>query len=375
MARPVEDDNVFFFDTFLPLCEQSFRFNCFVGSNVTTAFACLHRTTEEFYTELRDMEDSERRLPYFIKHCWQGLSKSPRPVKMIAKNKLAAALAKCSPEERGYLAALDCLGLTDEETQEIFAFDSTVALDEKTSAVRQRLVKDGDFDTVKPQVQDIFRSATLSAAQRDKLRDLILPGFDAQAAQESISSGAESGLRQERLRNYLIIGICLIVLGIAARYLQQGQDVEAKVIEWLGYETLAIEEDPQRLNFPSSNTAEIRSYFANHHGLNFQPQLLSMPARWRPRGASVIDYDSMLVAVVGYEASNGDDVIMHYSFRGKADNLSTASENTTDGFTYRSYASDELNMIAWSQGQSIALLVGRIGTKDLVALGKTSNAK
>ena len=375
MARPVEDDNVFFFDTFLPLCEQSFRFNCFVSSNITRAFACLHRTTEEFYTELKDMEDSEQRLPYFIKHCWQGLEKSPHPVKPIAKDKLAGMLAKCSQEERGYLAALDCLGLTDEETREIFALDSAEALTEKTAQIHQKLAKDGDFDALKPQIQELFRNATLSSSQRNKLRDLILPGFDAQAAQAKVSGDAESGLKKERWRNYLIVGLSLLVFGIAARYFQQGQDVEAKVIEWLGYETLAIEEEPQRLNFPSSDSAEIRSYFANHRGLNFQPQLLRIPARWQPRAASVIDYDSILVTVVKYEARGSDDFVMHYSFRGKADNLSAAAESTADDFTYRSYASDELNMIAWSQGQAIAVLVGRLGTKELVALGKTSSSE
>ena len=375
MARPVEDDNVFFFDTFLPLCEQSFRFNCFVSSNVTGAFSGLLRTTEEFYSELKDMEDSEQRLPLFIKHCWQGLEQSTRPVTAIAPDQLAAAVAKCSPEERGYLAALDCLGLTDDETREVFACDSTAALTEQTRAVRQQLATNGDFDAIKPKIQDFFRTATLSAAQRNKLCDLILPGFDAQAAQAKANSDAESGLRQERWRNYLIVGIALIILGVAARYFQQGQGVEAKVIEWLGYETLAIEEDPQRLDFPSSNTAEIRSYFAEHRGLNFQHHLLRTPSAWQPRGASVIDYDSMLVTVVRYEAINSDDFVMHYSFRGQADNLSAPPAHTADDFTYHSYASDELNIIAWSQGQSVAVLVGRLGTKDLVALGKTSSSE
>lgn len=376
MARPVEDDNVFFFDTFLPLCEQSFRFNCFVSSNVTSSFASLLRATEEFYSELKEMEDSEQRLPYFIKHCWQSLEKSPRPVKAATKGKLAAAVAKCSPEERGYLAALDCLGLSDNETREVFALDSTEVLTDKVTTLRQQLAnKDGDFDALKPQIQEIFRTTALSETQRNKLRDLILPGYDAQAAQEKVNSDAESGLRKERLRNYLIVGLSLIVLGIVARYFQQGQNVEAKVIEWLGYETLAIEEDLQRMDFPSSSTAEIRSYFDNHRGLNFQHQMLRMPSMWQPRGASVIDYDSMLVTVVRYEDSDSDDFVMHYSFRGKADNLSTSAENTMDDFTYRSYASDELNMIAWSQGQSVAVLVGRLGTKDLVALGKASSSE
>ena len=374
MARPVEDDNVFFFDTFLPLCEQSFRFNYFVSSNVTRSFSCLQHTTEEFYSELKDMEDSEQRLPHFIKQCWQGLEKSPRPVKATTKGKLFASLAKCSPEERGYLAALDCLGLSDDETQEVFSLDNKEALSEKATAVRQQLSKDGDYEEIKPQLQDFFRSTTLSQAQRDKLRDLILPGFDAQAAQDKVSGDAESVLRKARWRNYLIVGITLIVLGVGARYFQQDQDIEAKVIEWLGYETLAIEEDPQRLDFPTSSTAEISSYFGNHRGLNFQHQLLRMPSKWQPRGAGVIDYDSILVTVVRYEASSSEDSIMHYSFRGKADNL-PSSADSTDGFTYRSYASDELNMIAWSQDQSVEVLVGRLGTKDLVALGKDSSSE
>ena len=185
--------------------------------------------------------------------------------------------------------------MTEDEAREVFALDSTEVLAEKSTAVHQQLAKDGDFDAIKPKIQDFFSATTLSEEQRNKLRDLILPGFDAQTAQDKANSDAESGLRKERLRNYLIIGVGLIILGVAARYFQQGQGVEAKVIEWLGYETLAIEEDPQRLDFPSSNTAEIRSYFANHRGLNFQHHLLRVPSAWQPKGAGVIDYDSMLV--------------------------------------------------------------------------------
>ena len=374
MARPVEDDNVFFFDTFLPLCEQSLRFNFFITSNVASAFACLHRTTEEFYSDLKDMEDSEQRLPHFIKQCWQGLEKSPQALKSKSKDPLALALAECSQEERAYLAALDCLGLSDEEAYPLFALDSATALTDKVSPVRQRLAQDGDYDSLKPQIQDIFLSVTLSEAQRNKLRDLILPGFDDQAAQDKVTSDAEGGLKKERLRNYLIVGLCLIILGVAARYFQQGSNIEPKVIEWLGYETLAIEEDPQRLDFPSSDDAEIRTYFDNHRGLGFKPQLLRIPAQWQPRAAGVIDYDSLLVTVVKYEHNDDDSVVLHYAFRGKVDNLSAPEENSTH-FTFRSYASDDLNMIAWAQGQTVGVLVGRLGTKELVALGRSSSSE
>ena len=375
MVRPVEDDNVFFFDTFLPLCEQSFRFNCFVTSNVTRAFSCLHRVTEEFYSELKDMEDGEQRLAHFIKYCWQGLEKSPRAVKTVAKDKLEAALSKCAPEERGYLAAVDCLGLTDKETCAAFTLDQAHALQDKLSTVRKQLAKDGNYDEIKPKIQDFFRSTTLTEAQRNKLRDLILPGFDAQAEQTRVSSDAESGLRKQRFRNYLIVGIGLIVLGVTARYFQPGPEIEAKVIEWLGYETLAIEEDPQRLAFPSSDRTEISTYFANHRGLDFKPQVLSMSSKWQTRGAGVINYDFMQVAAVKYEARDSDEVVLHYSFRGDADNLPASAEATAGDFNYRSYASDQLNMIAWSHGESVELLVGRLGTEELVALGKTSSAK
>ena len=373
MARPVKDDNAFFFDTFLPLCEQSFRFGCFVSNNAVRAFTCLHRAAEEFYNEIKEMDEEEQRLPSFLKHCWQGLEKTPHVVKTVAKDKSAAALAKCSAEERGYLATFDCLGLTEAEAQKIFSLDSESVAIEKVQAVRQQLVSDGDYNDLKPRLQDEFRSVALSTKQRNKLRDLILPGFDAQAVQEQVSSDAESGLRQERLRNYLIVGLCLLVVGITVHHFQQQQEIEEKVIEWISYETLAIEEDPQRLTFPSADTAEIRSYFASHRGLDFQPQLPSVSDGWRPRGAGVIDYDFVRVAVVSYEAHDSDATVLYYSFRGQAENLPVVAEGTVGEFNYRSYTSDQLNMIAWPQQQSVGVLVGRVGTEELVALGQTSD--
>lgn len=371
MARSVEDDNVFFFDTFLPLCEQSFRFNYFVSSSNSVAFACLHRVTEEFYTEIRDMEDTEQRLPHFIKHCWQGLEKSPQKVAAKTKDKVAAVLGKFSPEERAQLAALDCLGLSDEEAHAVFATDSAATLSDKVQETRSKLAKDKDYSKLKPEIQNLFRAVNLSEAQSNKLRDLILPGFDAQAAQDKVSTDAESGLKKESLRNYLILGICLIVIGVIARHFHQKPALEAKVIESLGYETLAIEEDPERLSFPSQEVAEIRAYFDNHRGLDFKPQLLKLPSRWELRGAGVIDYDFMRVAAIRYEAQRGDNILVHYSFQGKTENL-PAAEEMAENFRYRSYASDQLNMIVWPQGKAVAVLVGRLSTEDLVVLGNTS---
>ena len=359
-----QDDNTFFFDTFTPLCEQAFRFNYFVSGNVSKSFACLRRVAEDFYEETKTL-DSDSRLVQVIKHCWQALEKSPRSIKPVVEGEVARELFALTVDERAQLAASDCLGLEDQELREIFATDSIV------QAVRDKLAKDRDYDEHKGQIQDLFRNVSLKDNHHQELRNLLLPGYDAEVAQKHLSHEAESAISRQQWKHYLALAILLVALaGGLAWYLYSGSSNESLVIEYLGYETLAIEEEAERINFPSDSLAEIRSYLASHRGLRFEPQALRLP-RWLPQGASIIDYNPDKVAVVKYQHRRTDEVIFFYTFAGKLQNLSAPTENT-DNFVHKIYASDDLNMVAWTQGRVMAVLAGRSSISDLVSLGQVA---
>ena len=359
-----QDDNTFFFDTFVPLCEQAFRFNYFVSGNVNKSFACLRRVAEDFYEETKAL-DSDNRLVQVIKHCWQALEKSPRSIKPVVEGEVARELFALTVDQRAQLAASDCLGLEDQELQEIFAGDNLV------QAVRDKLAKDRDYDQHKGQIQQLFREVSLKDNHHQELRNLLLPGYDAEVVQKHLSHEVESAVNRQRWTHYLILAVLVVALGVGlAWYLYSGSSNESLVIEYLGYETLAIEEEAERINFPSDSLAEIRSYFANHRGLRFEPQALRLDG-WLPQGASIIDYNPDKVAVVKYQHRRNDDVIFFYTFAGKLQNLNAPSEDS-DNFVHKIYASDDLNMVAWTQGSVVAVLAGRLSTADLVSLGRVS---
>lgn len=359
-----QDDNTFFFDTFVPLCEQAFRFNYFISGNVSKSFACLRRVAEDFYEETKTL-DSDSRLVQMVKHCWQALEKSPRSIKPAVEGEVVRELFALTVDERAQLAASDCLGLEDQELREIFATDGSV------QDIRDKLAKDRDYDEHKGQLQELFRGVSLKDNHHQELRDLLLPGYDADVVQKHLSHEAESAVSRQRWTYYLVLAIVLVVLvGGLAWYFYSESSNESLVIEYLGYETLAIEEEGERINFPSDSLAEIRSYFANHRGLGFEPQVLRLPS-WLPQGASIIDYNPDKVAVVKYQHRRSNDVIFFYTFAGKLQNLNAPSENA-DNFVHKIYASDDLNMVAWTQGQVVAVLAGRLSSADLVSLGQVS---
>ena len=412
MSQPSADDSVFFFDSYIPLCEQAFCFNYFVTGNITRSFSCLHRVTQECYEDIKTMEDTDQHLPYFIKNCWQHLAKHISSVKSSEREPLLKGIFALSPATRGQLAAEDCLGFSSEEVKEIFADDADNIEDS-----RKKLAGDKDFsEVIKPKIQDFFRRAVLQDKHRQELRELILPGYDVEVARAGVTRKVESTLRREHLRNYLILGVCFIVFGVIVSYFQTRPDNESRVIEWLGYETLAIEEEPERLDFPSNDITEIKSYFANHRGLSFEPKPLHLSAIWVPQGAGVIDYDFVRVAVVKYRkrygeskangkqdneidrdsddrgdeladeesasdeqiASGGidneqsDELLFHYSFKGKPQNLAASEETRLGDFAYRTWASDELNMITWPHEQVISVLAGHLSMQELIELGRNN---
>lgn len=359
-----QDDNTFFFDSFMPICEQAFRFNYFVSGSVSKSFACLRRVAEDFYEETKTL-DSENRFVQLIKHCWQALEKSPRSVKPVVEKGLARELFALTVDERAQLAASDCLGLEDQELREIFAADSSV------QATRDKLAKGGDYDECKWRLQELFREISLKDNHHQELRDLLLPGYDAEVVQKHLGHEVEGAVRRQRwIQHSVLVALLVAVVGGLAWYFYSGSSNESLVIEYLGYETLAIEEEAERINFPSDSLAEIRSYFAGHRGLRFEPRVLRLP-RWSPQGATIIDYNPDKVAVVKYQHRHTDDVIFFYMFAGKLQNL-TAPPANTDNFVHKVYASDDLNMIAWTQGRGVAVLAGRLGSNDLIALAKVS---
>ena len=369
MTRPNMDDTSFFFDVFMPLSLRVFRFNYFVTSNIAKSFSSLFRVVEEFYDEIKTMNDTDERLQYMLKQCWQNLDKKSSTVKAIETGKLQRALSSFSVEERGYIAAFDCLGIDTADTGSIFTEESAGNIKDKLEKAQDKIktaMQVADYVDAKPYLQDFFNASDMKDGQKKQILNLILPSYDEEVEKSKVSSDAESGLRKERLLKYCLLAGLVVLFVVTVSYLSVEQHVERKVIESLGYESLAIEEEGDRLDFPSTNYEEIKTYFENDRSLSFKQSLLQLPDQWLPEGAGIVDYGFVKIAVTKYK--RGDDLVFLYAFEGNIDNLSAEKINKGENFTYMSYSSEDLNMIVWQIKHLVSVLVSRLGSEDLLKM-------
>lgn len=150
-----------------------------------------------------------------------------------------------------------------------------------------------------------------------------------------------------------------------------------EALEYLGYESLALDEEPEgRLDLPSQELEEISQYLGAYPNLDFKPLVMKPIGKgWDPEGATVIDYEVAKVAVVKYRNTELKENIYHYSFAGELKTLPKSEPGNYRGLVFQTYASDQLNIIAWQQESGmICFLVGRRSAPELANLARTGTA-
>ncbi len=222
-----------------------------------------------------------------------------------------------------------------------------------------------------------FQNLSMTPRNQLKLRTFVEDQAIAANAEAVDISRFERLMLWKRARNHLVflaVAAALIITGYI--YLKPYYSTEEfKAIEYLHFEAMAMEQDSEdRLNFPSSNYDEIRSYLRDYKGLSFKPGLFkSKPDGWIPVGASVIDYEVAKSSVIQFTQRNGDytDSLFLFTYPGTVRGLPKAESGSLDGFVYRTYTTDELNMIVWESGNGqMSMLVGRLSAPDLAKLGQ-----
>jgi hypothetical protein len=146
-------------------------------------------------------------------------------------------------------------------------------------------------------------------------------------------------------------------------------------LQALAYEALSYESDPNGgLDYPATEPEELREYFNNNPRFNVKPVTFRVhPQGWRLVGASVIDYDVAVIGVVEYKNDALNEHLFHFSYEGSLDDLMNSEEGDVDGFKYRAYASDKVNLIAWQQAEGlVSFLVGHRSAVELAKMAKES---
>jgi hypothetical protein len=146
------------------------------------------------------------------------------------------------------------------------------------------------------------------------------------------------------------------------------------VIEYLGYETTALEEQPDtRINLPSTDIEEIKQFVGNIPGLSFRPTVLKPLQGWGPEGAAIIDYEVIKVLAVKYVSpERNNEHLYHYMVPGKMSSMPfTGKEADYRGLRFRPYAGEKLNLVVWQHTPDmVSVLAGHRGTAELYELAR-----
>jgi hypothetical protein len=235
------------------------------------------------------------------------------------------------------------------------------------------------FQAMRGRLQLAMQSYYLKEGELAELRSLVQDP-SVKATQENVR--IEQIGRKELVGTLLRrLGLVAVAVGAAAFLVWKFGPVREqrfKPLEYLGYEALALEEDTEgRLNLPSHDLGEIRQYLSAYPGLDFKPRVLkSVPAPWKPDGATVIDYEIAKVAVVMYESDPGKERLFHFSYAGELSDLPPAEPGNMRGLIFQTYASDELNLIAWQSAPGVvSLLVGRRSAPELAEIAVAGSGK
>jgi hypothetical protein len=203
-------------------------------------------------------------------------------------------------------------------------------------------------------------------AQDDQLRETIEASEIAEVERTELLSNI--------IRRSVLSAIVLGVIGGIIYTFMPRSAAKFDVIEYLGYEAMALEEDPDgRINLPSTDIEEIKQFVGSVPGLSFRPEVLRPIKGWNPEGVSIIDYDVMKVVAVNYVSpERGNEHFHHFMVPGKMSDMSYKGEEADyRGLKYRVYGSDKLNIIVWQHSPDmVSVLAGHRSAPEMADMAR-----
>lgn len=229
------------------------------------------------------------------------------------------------------------------------------------------------FQVSRGKFQNFFSKIHIPDATYKNIRDL-LEGQEERFKTEmtKIEAIERSEFAYDLLRR---ITLTLIVIGLVAAgiyFFKPKSAASFPTLEYVGYESLALAEDPGRLDLPSSEPKDIAQFVKAAPGLDFTPFLLNAFGEgWELQGVSLIDYELKKVIVIKYKNTHTQESLFHFMFGGRFSDLPKAERAQIRGLDYEIFANDRLNFLAWeSPGNTLSLLVGRRSAVELAQFAR-----
>ena len=214
-----------------------------------------------------------------------------------------------------------------------------------------------------------------SEALKHKLRNLAQDDQIRETMEASeIAEVERSELWSNILRRTVLIAILWGRVAAALYMFMPRKINKIDIVEHIGYEALALEEDPEgRTNLPSSDIEEIKQFVGAVPGLDFRPSILRTIKGWNPEGVSIIDYDVMKVLAINYVSpERGNEHLHHFMVPGKMSDMKYQGEEADyRGIKYRVYGSDKLNIVVWQQTPDmVSILAGHRSAPELAEIAR-----
>ena len=215
-----------------------------------------------------------------------------------------------------------------------------------------------------------------SEALKHKLRNLAQDDQIRETIEASdIAEVERSEMWSNLIRRAVLVSIVIGIIGTSIFFFMPRKEAKFDVIEYIGYEALALEEDPDgRMNLPSTDLDEIRQFTSTVPGLAFRPNVLRALKGWNPEGVSIIDYDVMKVIAINYVSpERNNEHLHHFMIPGKMSNIPFKGEEADyRGIKYRVYSSEKLNILVWQHSPDmISALAGHRSSPELAELART----
>lgn len=239
---------------------------------------------------------------------------------------------------------------------------------------RQKIIE--DFQATRGRFQVALGSVSAPEPLKHKLRsfmqdDQIRETIEASEIQDIERSEFWSNLMRRAALGVIAVGL---VGGLVYTFMPSPKD-KINPVEYVGYEAVAMEEDPDgRINLPTNDLQEVTQFIKQVPGLAFKPQALRPLQGWTPEGVSIIDYEVMKVVAVMYKSPERNGEHLHYfMLPGAMKDLPYQGEEADyRGIRYRVYASDKMNMLVWQFAPDmIAVLAGHRSAPELAELARS----
>ena len=241
----------------------------------------------------------------------------------------------------------------------------------------EKLLSSGDhadlekqFKNLRGRLQLTLQGYYLKEDELNKLKALVEdPTIRATHEAEKIEQIERREFSGNLMRRVVLIGVVLGLILLLVWVFAPPPKVNFEPLENLGYEALALQEDPtDRLDLPTNDLGEIRNYLERYPGLRFSPKVLNITERFVPQGAAMIDYEVAKVSLV-YWSTNDGEGLFHFSYAGSIGDLPKAEPGKRGPLTYQTYASDQLNIIAWQHTDGVvSMLAGYQSALNLADL-------